>query len=58
MIMPSCSHGKTQHALVRLGSTALVAAIALPRKGDPNFPKWIIKCIKIINKNIKTIKKS
>ena len=32
-------HDKTQHALVGLGSTALAAAIALPRYGGPNFPK-------------------
>ena len=40
-------HEKTQHALVGLGSAALVAAVALPSyKGDPNFLKGIIKCIK------------
>ena len=35
-------HEKKNHALVGLGSAALVAAIAIPRKGDP---KGIIKCI-------------
>ena len=44
-------HEKTQHALVLvqavigLGRAALVAVVALPRYGSPNFPKWIIKCI-------------
>ena len=35
---------KTQHALVGLGSAAVAAAVALPRKGDLNFPKGI-KCV-------------
>ena len=40
-------HEKTQHALVGLGSAALAAVVALPRKGGPNFPKGVIlmKCI-------------
>ena len=32
-------HGKTQHALVGLGSAVLAAAVALPALGGPNFPK-------------------
>ena len=35
------------HALVGLGSVALAAVVALPRQGGPNFPKGIIKCIKL-----------
>ena len=34
---------KIQHTLVGLGSVALVAAVALPRHGGPNFPKGVIK---------------
>ena len=34
-------HEKTQHALVGLGSAALAADVALPRRGGPNFPKGI-----------------
>ena len=37
-------HETTKHAFAGLGSAALAAAVALPRKGGPNFPKWIIKC--------------
>ena len=32
-------------SIVGLGSAALEAAIALPRKRNPNFLKGIIKCI-------------
>ena len=42
-------HDKTQYALVGLGSTALVAAETLPRRGGPKFLKGKIKCI--LNKN-------
>ena len=40
------NHEKAQHALVGLGSAAVVVAVVLPRQGDPNFPKGIIKRIK------------
>ena len=39
-------HEKTPHALVGLGSAALEAVVALPRKGGPNFQKGVIKCLK------------
>ena len=39
-------HEKTEHAPVGLGSAALAAAVALPRKGGPNFPKGINKVYK------------
>ena len=32
---------KIQHALVGQGSAALAAAVAIPRKGDLNFPQVI-----------------
>ena len=38
-------HEKIQHALIRLVSTALAAAVSLPREGGPNFPKGIINGI-------------
>ena len=44
---PACTRSE-------LGSAALVAAVALPRYGGPNFPKGIIRCIKKIK--IKKVK--
>ena len=44
-------HEKTQHALVGLGSAALVAAVALPRLDGPSFPQGIIKRIICVIKN-------
>ena len=42
------THEKAQHAVVGLGSVALVAAVPLPWHGDPNFPIGIIQCVKYI----------
>ena len=42
-------HEKTHHALVGLGSAALVAAVVSPRQGGPNSVKAIIKVYNINN---------
>ena len=40
---PLFGHPKILHTMARMGSAALVAAVALPRSGDPNFPRGIMK---------------
>ena len=51
LVTESEKHEKTQHAVVGLGSAAVVAAVALPRQRGPNFLK-LIKC-KLKNKHTK-----
>ena len=52
--VPFCTpfgHTKIVRTLVEMGSAALAAAAALPRKGDPNFLQGIIEIILIIHIN-------
>ena len=44
--MPLCGHMQMLQTLVRMGSTVLTAAAALPRYGDPNFWQGINELLK------------
>ena len=43
---PSLGHTKIPHARLGMGSAALVAAVVLPRSGDPNFPQGVKQVLK------------
>ena len=49
--MPFFGHTKILHMLVSMGSTALTAAVVLPRYGDLNYAHGINACVKILNEN-------
>jgi len=40
---PWSGHTKLLHTLVRMGSAAFVASVALPRSGNPNFQKGLMR---------------
>ena len=50
--IPFFGHTKMLHMLVSVGSTALAAAVVLPRYGGLNYAGGINEVLKIKNKNV------
>ena len=50
--IPLFGHTEIVHMLVSMGSTALAAAVVLPRYGGLNYARGINEVLKIKNKNV------